>query len=79
MTLNQAWSSIACTNGSTANNSGTTTQKTPARADFLLDAPILYMTDNKYVAPQTESNVSGYTAYACNFLYNTSGNVTLSI
>lgn len=79
MTLNQAWSSIACTNGSTANNSGTTTQKTSARADFLLDAPILYMTDNKYVAPQTESNVSGYTAYACNFLYNTSGNVTLSI
>lgn len=79
MTANQAWSSIACTSGSTAANSGTTTTKVAATCDFLLGSPILYMSSNSYVAPGGIGNVNGYTAVQVNLKYSTSGSYNLVV
>lgn len=78
MTKNLTWSSIACTSGSTAKNSGTTTAKVPSTASFLIDTPIIYMSNNSYTAPGSSANVNGYTAIACDFRYNTSTGQTQS-
>lgn len=79
MTANQAWSSIACTSGSTAANSGTTTTKVAATCNFLIGSPILYMSNNSYVAPGGTGNVNGYTATSMNLKYSTSGSYSLTV
>ena len=72
MTKNLTWSSLAATSGSTAANSGTATAKVPATASFLINSPIIYMSNNTYTAPGGNANVNGYTAISCDFRYNTS-------
>ena len=79
MTVNQKWSSVACTSGSTANNSGTTTTKAAATANFLINSPIFYMSNNSYVAPGGSANVNGYTTIALDFRYNTTGTISLTV
>lgn len=70
ITKNQTWSAISAVSGSTASNQGTAVAKVASTVDFLLNSPILYVSNNTYVAPGSSANINGYTSFCVNLQYS---------
>lgn len=73
------WTSIAALTGSTSNNNDNSTNKTATTASLLINSPIIYMSNNSYVAPGASANVNGYTAISLDLRYSTKCASTLTI